>query len=327
MKILVTGSDGFLGCNVVRELLKRKQDVIAFVFKHSNTSTLNGLDVKKYLGDLLNYDDILNASVGCDIIIHTAADTSIWPKRSERIRDINILGTKNAADAALVNGIKKFIFVGTANSFGFGTKENPGNESKSFNAGKYGLDYIDSKKDAQNLILNYVKTKNLPATIVNPTFMFGPYDSKPGPGQMLIAVNQGIVPGYTKGGRNFAAVKDVAFATCNAIEKGKIGECYICGNQNMHYKEILTLMADTLNVKAPKLGLPKFATYVYGYVSEFIYLISKKPPKVSIAAAKISNDTHFFDSTKARNELGLPQTPVKEALIEEISWLRENNYI
>ena len=150
---------------------------------------------------------------------------------------MNIEGTENVIQAIKDNNVKRLVYVGTANSFGNGSSlDDLGDETNEYTAHKYGLD-LDSKKKAQDLLLDAVKKDGLPAIIVNPTFMIGPYDSKPSSGTMVLAIYNGKVPGYTRGGKNYIAVKDTAVAIANGITMGRIGECYILGNENLSYKD------------------------------------------------------------------------------------------
>jgi len=327
MKVLVTGADGLLGTHIVRELLRRDYNVRAFLQPDREVNTLENLPVEKVFGDLLNPEDVNRAADSCDYIIHTAANTSIWPARSEIVRKVNIEGTLNIIHTSLQNKVKRLIYIGTANSFGFGTKENPGDETKPFKTKKYGLDYIDSKYEAQQIVLNNVKKNGLNAIILNPTFMIGPYDSKPGSGALILGLYNGKVPGYTRGGRNFLHVKDAAFAICNALNKGEIGECYILGNKNLTYNEFNNLVGKQLNIKYPKLFIPKPFILLFGLISQFISLITGKAPNLSYPMARISVDTHFFNPEKARRVLGLAQTPISEAITEAFEWLKTNNYL
>jgi len=327
MNVLVTGADGLLGTHIVRELLKRDFIIRAFLQPGREVNTLENLPVEKVYGDLLNPEDVNKAADSCDYIIHTAANTSIWPARSEIVRKVNIEGTLNVIRTSLQNKVKRLIYVGTANSFGFGTKENPGDETKPFKAKKYGLDYIDSKYEAQQIVLKYIEKHKLNAIIMNPTFMIGPYDSKPGSGALILGLYNGKVPGYTRGGRNFLHVKDAAFAICNALHRGKIGECYILGNENLTYNEFNNLVGKQLNIKCPKLLIRRPFILFFGLISQFFSIITGKSPNLSYAIARISVDTHFFISEKARRELGLPQTPVSEAIIEAFEWFKANNYL
>jgi dihydroflavonol-4-reductase len=326
MKILVTGADGLLGNNLVRELLSRNHKVRVLLLPNSDASSLDGLNIERFFGNILNPQDIEKSIQDCDAVIHAAANTNIWPSRSEIIRKVNIDGTQNIIDAALKAKIKRLVYIGTANSFGFGSKENPGNEQLPYQSAKYGLDYMDSKLEAQQLILKAVKEKGLAAITVNPTFMLGPYDTKPSAGALILAIYEQKVPGFAPGGRNYVSVKDAAIAIANGLTKGKIGESYIVGNVNLSYEEMFTLVAKIVNVKPPKIKIPSFFIKIYGLIGSAYGNLFKKAPTVSYPMAQISCDEHYFTAQKARNELDLPQTNIEIAIKESFDWLKENGY-
>jgi dihydroflavonol-4-reductase len=186
---------------------------------------------------------------------------------------------------------------------------------------------MDSKFKAQQLILKEVKENSLPAIIVNPTFMFGPYDSAPSSGAMIVALHKGKVPGYTSGGRNYVCAKDAAVAIANALTKGRIGECYILGNQNLSYKEAFGKIASIIGVKPPSLPIPSAFAKLYGRVGSLIGTISGKAPAISYPLSRIACDEHYYSAKKAVQELELPQTPVEVGIKECFDWLKENNYL
>ncbi len=326
MKILVTGADGLLGNNLVRELLSRDHEVSVLLLPNSPTHSLDELNIERFYGNILNPEDIEKAIVGCDAVIHAAANTNIWPSRSEIIRKVNFNGTKNMIDAAVKANIKRFIYIGTANSFGFGSKQNPGNETKPYSSAKYGVDYMDSKLEAQKLVLKAVKDHGLPAITVNPTFMLGPYDTKPSAGAMILAIYEEKVPGFAPGGRNYLYVKDAAVGIANGLTKGRIGESYIVGNINLSYQEMFTKMANLVNAMPPKIKIPSIFIKIYGMIGSLYGSLTKKQPTVSYPMALISCDEHYFDPQKARDELDLPQTDIDTAITESFNWLKENGY-
>ena len=325
-KILVTGADGMLGSNLVRELLHRGHRVRAFLLPDRPVDTLAGLDIEKQYGNLLRADEVRAAVQGCEVVIHTAANTSIWPNRSEAVRRVNVQGTQHLVEAALDQGVERFIFVGTANSFGFGSKESPGDETRPYQWGKYQLDYMDSKYQAQQLVLQAVRERQLPALTVNPTFMFGPYDSKPGAGAMILAVYHQKAPGFAIGGRNYIHVSDVATAIANALTQGRIGESYIAGHQNLNYREAFTTIARVVGVKAPRITIPAPLTLLYGWLGTQVANFTGKAPVVSYSMAQISCDGHYFDARKAVEELNMPQTNVETAIKDCFDWLKANGY-
>lgn len=328
MKVLVTGPDGVLGSNLVRELLKRNYEVSVLLLEGTQSPTLSGLPIMSFYGNILKPESLDLAFENQDVVIHCAAATNVYPARNEFVNKVNIEGSKNIADACLKHNIKRLIYVGTANSFSYGTtKKNPGTEGTPYLSVKYGLDYMDSKRHAQDTILKAVEKQGLPAIVVNPTFMIGPYDSKPSSGQMILALYYGKVPGYTNGGKNYIAVKDVAVAIANATEKGRIGECYILGNENLTYKEAFQKIGTTIGKNPPKLKLANAVVKSYGAINSSLAKVFKFNPALTKELAVISCDKHYYSAEKARKELDLPQTPIETAVKECFEWFRENGYL
>jgi len=327
MKVLVTGSDGLLGSNLVRELISRDYEVAGLIEKGSLSPTLEGLPIQKISGNILNKYDILKATFGMDIIIHCAANTSMFPARQSKVNQVNVIGTDNVIKACQTNKVKRMIYVGTANSFGSGCLEKLGSEKKSYQAFHYGLDYMDSKYRAQMNVLKKVQEEGFDAVVVNPTFMIGPYDSRPTSGAMILGVYEKKIPGYTVGGKNFVYVKDAAVAIANAIDLGKKGECYILGNENLSYKQAFEKIANITGVSPPKIRLSKNMVLIYGQFNSAIARIFNNKPKVTRELAILSNEFHYYSAEKARVELQMPQTPIETAIKECFDWFVENEYI
>jgi dihydroflavonol-4-reductase len=326
--VFLTGAAGLLGSHVTRELLLRNYSVVAFVENGKEPETLSGLvDVKLVYGNILNRDEVLSASKNCDVIIHAAASTAVIPARSQTINSVNITGTQNIINASLSHSVQKLIYVGSANTFGYGSLKDPGDETKPFCGDKFGLDYIDSKFEAHQRVMNAVKYNGLPAVIVCPTFMLGKYDSKPGSGAMVASVHSEKLPGYSAGGRNYVYVADVAVAIVNSIELGKIGESYILGNKNMDYKTAFNLIAKTIGSKAPAIKMPKFVVLSYGALCSFISSAFKRPMPVNFQMARIANEGFYYDCSKAVTELRMPQTQIETAINECYSWLKKQNLL
>lgn len=324
--ILVTGADGLLGSNLVRELLNREYQVRAFVQCGRKVNTLDDLAIEKVSGDILNTESVTRALQGCQYVIHAAACTNLWPMRNKFVREVNIQGTKNISACALEAGVERMVYVGTANSYGFGTKQSPGHEGNGYVAHKYEIDYMDSKYEAHQIVNASVK-KGLNAVIVNPTFMIGPFDSGPSSGAMIIALCKQRIFGFTGGGRNYVYVKDVAVAIANALTMGRIGHGYILGNANLSYKEAFGLIGNTLGVRPPQRKIPNWIVLVVGQLLTIKARLSGTPPIISYPLAKIALDDHYFTSQKAIEELKLPQTPLEVAIREAFEWFKANKYI
>jgi len=327
MKVLVTGPDGLLGSNLIRDLLSRGYSVTAMTENDKKSITIDDLPIHRIVGNLLNAQDIINATVGIDIVIHCAAITSMFPARSEIINMVNIGGTQNIVDACKKNKVKRLIYVGTANSFGSGNLNHLGTEKNLYSSEHYGLDYMDSKYKAQLIVLENAKNGSLNAIVVNPTFMIGPFDSKPSSGEMVLSVYKRKIPGYTLGGKNFIAVKDVAVAITNAITKGRNGECYILGNENLTYQQAFEKIAKTIGVIPPRLKFPSKVVRVFGKMNSILAITFNYTTKMPYELTLLSSEIHYYSSAKARAELGLPQTPLEVAIKECFEWFLENGYL
>ncbi|HAA00495.1 MAG TPA: dihydroflavonol 4-reductase [Flavobacteriales bacterium] len=324
--LFITGADGLLGSNSVRELLAQGYSVRALIQPGRKVKSLEGLPIEKVEGDLLDETKLRNAMKGCRYVIHGAASTAMWPDNNPVVRKVNIEGTRCLLNACKENGVERLVYIGTANSFGAGSIDQPGNESKPYTAAKYKNDYMASKYEAHQLVLDYVK-KGLNAVIVNPTFMLGAYDSAPSSGAMILAVVNQQVPGYSPGGKNYICVKDAAKGVVNAIEKGRTGECYILGNENLNFKDAFAKMANVAGVKAPGFAIPKWVLLLYGGMGSTVARITGKAPKVSYTIARISCDEFYYSSLKAVKELDLPQTPIENGIREALDWFKENGYL
>ncbi len=324
MKALVTGADGLLGSNLVRQLLHKNFEIKALIHPSSKSNTLEGLNIEKITGDILDISSVKNAAKGCNVVFHVAASTSMWPPQDPRITTINVEGTRNVLEASRYEGINKFIHTGSASSFGYGTKEKPGTEETPYRYGNLRLAYFDSKLKAQKMVLQYAKEGKIDAVVVNPTFMFGPYDAQPSSGKIIVKFVQLKPPFYPPGGRCFIHVNDVAEGMIAALEKGRTGECYILGNRNMEMKELLSILAKITGIREPKIKIPKQAMIFTGRLSSAIASKTKKTPELTYEIARISCVGSYYNAAKAIQELELPQTPIEKTLEDAYRWLKDN---
>ncbi|MFZ9046486.1 MAG: NAD-dependent epimerase/dehydratase family protein [Cyclobacteriaceae bacterium] len=324
--VFITGGDGLLGSNLIRVLVERNYKVTVFQVKGSKSQTLEGLPIKKVEGDILDFESIDKAMADHEVVIHAAANTTMWPPKSKAIIDVNLRGTINVVNSAIKNRAQRFIHVGTANTFKNGSLAQPGNES-SEGVRTYGLDYIESKRNAQKYVLRAVKELGLPGLVVNPTFLIGPYDSKPGSGEMILSIYKGKIPVVPNGSKTYVAAKDAAIAIANAIEMGKVGDCYILGNHNYTYKQAFKIISECVGAVSPKYMLPDILIRYYGKINSFLAKIFRFNPKVTRELALISCEDHCYSGEKARNELQMPVTSLYEAVGESFAWLKENGYV
>ncbi|GAB4025621.1 NAD-dependent epimerase/dehydratase family protein [Spirosoma gilvum] len=324
--VLLTGASGFLGAHLTRELLARRYRVKVLI-RQQDCPTLDDLPIEQYEGDVLDKQSLKKAVVGCDAIIHAAALAQVNPARNPAVWVVNLTGTENLIDAARLASVQRFVYVGTANVFGFGTKQQPGNETYPFAGQRYGSDYIDSKRAATDRVQEAVEQEGLPAILVHPTFMLGEFDAKPTSGRMLLELYQGRVIGYPVGGKNYVHVRDVAVATVNALTKGRLGESYILGNTNLSYQEAFELMALRMNVSPPRWPIPPGLAKLYGLGCDALTRLTHHPGQLNSSMIAVANDGHYFSPHKAISELGLPQTPIEEAVDEAFNWFKRHNYL
>ncbi|GAB4000800.1 NAD-dependent epimerase/dehydratase family protein [Spirosoma daeguense] len=325
--VLLTGASGFLGSHLTRELLVRRYRVKVLIRHQQLCPTLAGLPVEHCEGDVLDTQSLKKAVAGCDAVVHAAALAQVNPARNPVVWAVNYTGTQNMIEVAQKASVQRFVYVGTANVFGVGTKQQPGDETYPFGGERYGSDYIDSKRAATEHVQEAVQQIGLPAIMVHPTFMLGGFDAKPTSGQMLLELYRGRVMGYPAGGKNYVHVRDVAVATVNALTQGRLGESYILGNSNMSYQEAFQLMARRMNVSPPRWSIPPSLAKLYGFGCDAFAKLTRRPGQLNSAMIAVANDGHYFSSQKAITELRLPQTPIEEAVDEAFNWFIQNNYL
>ena len=326
--VLVTGANGFLGRHLVAELRRRGRPVRALL-RPGTPAPFDAADagITYFFADLIEPAALAGAAEGCAAIIHAAARASVNPARDPAIWATNVAGTEAVLREARRVGVGRLVYVGTANVFGFGTKQNPGDETRSYAGRRYGLDYMDSKCAATDLVLRAANQQNLPAVLVHPTFMLGPDDAKPTSNALLLELYRGRLPGYPPGGKNYVHVRDVATATANALTMGRVGESYILGHENLSYREAFARLARVLGVAPPRWPIPAGLAVAYGRLSQVLGSWRGQPGQLNAAMAAVANDGHYFSAQKARAELALPQTSIDQAAAEALAWFQANNYV
>lgn len=322
--VLVTGANGFLGRHLVAELLRRGYRVRALVRAGNGRAARL---VECWVGDICQPATLVGAADGCGAIIHAAALAQVNPARNPAVWAVNYGGTANVLDLARRADVGRFVYVGTANVFGFGPQLYPGDETRPYAGRGYGLDYMDSKRAATELVQRAVAQGRLPAVLVHPTFMLGPGDAKPTSNALLLALYRGRVPGYPAGGKNYVYVGDVAVATVNALDQGRVGESYILGHQNLSYREAFGLLARLMDVRPPRRAVPAPLARLLGAAGDLQAWLSGRPSRLNSAMVAVANDGHYFSGRKAIAELGLPQTPLEQAVREALAWFKAHNYV
>ncbi|TFH30922.1 MAG: NAD-dependent epimerase/dehydratase family protein [Promethearchaeota archaeon] len=327
MTVLVTGANGFIGTNLVRELLKDGADVRVAIRKGSDTRNIDDLDVEKVYCDIRDKESVKAVLNGCDTLYHTAAYFAHWSPDTKLFYDINVEGTRILLEEALTQGLKKVVYTSTSNTIGSHGAGNFVNETAEFNGWEAGDHYAISKYLAE-IEAQKICKKGLPLVIVNPTLVIGVRDRKPTPsGALIVDIANRSMPGYIEGAINVIDVEDVARGQIQAAQKGRIGERYLFGNENVFVGDFFQLIADIAGVKPPKLKIPYRVALLLGHLFQVGARITKKPPVVSVSQVKLGKMGEHFDCSKAIRELGLKQTPIKTTIEKAVDWYRENGYI
>ncbi len=327
MKALVTGATGLVGSSIVRELLNGGVEVRALVRKTSDTSSIDGLDVEKVYGDVLDGESVRVASGGCDTLYHAAALYDFWVPNPESLYAVNIEGTKNVLGAALQSGVGKVVYTSSTASLGAHGKDSPATEEAQFNMWDAGEHYTRSKYLAEAEAMKFCQS-GLPLVVVNPAMVIGVGDSRPTPsGKMILDVVNGKMPGYIEGGINLVDVEDVARGHVLAAQKGKTGERYILGNENMTISDYFKLIAEVAGVRPPGFKVPYPMAIVLGYIFQTLARVTQRRPIITAPMVRLASKYAYFDSSKAVKELGFTQTPIRTTVEKAIDWFRKNGYV
>lgn len=327
MEALVTGATGLVGANVVRALLKEGVSVRVLVRRTSNDLALRGLPVARAEGDCLDLSSVKRAVKGCALVFHVAGEVYMGeePDRVQRMFRVNVEGTRNLCEAALQEGVEKFVYTSSASTIGRAKVA----DEKTDNAHieRDGMPYAQSKKRGEEVVLEWVK-KGLPAVVVNPTLMFGAWDVKPTSGRMLLLAKKAWIPFYPTGSANVIDVEDAAQGHLLAWKRGRVGERYILGCANITYRELLTKIARLVGKPPPVVPLFPLPTKALATAVSPLrrFLPAELREVFSVRAIEESADRGEVSSQKAIRELGLPQSSIDSALERAYQWLLEQGY-
>jgi len=326
MKTFVTGSTGFIGSTITRELLKDGREVRVLVRPGSDTSNLSGLDVEFWKGDLLDQTSLRQGLKGCDVLYHAAADYRLWTPTPDDMYRVNVGGTESILEASIESAIDRVVYtssVGTLGNSGDGT---PGKEDTPVSLADMVGPYKKSKYLAERVAEKFV-SRGLPLVVVNPSTPVGPRDIKPTPtGKIIVDFLKRKMPAYLDTGLNIIAVEDCARGHILAEQKGRVGEKYILGNSNLTLHHIFGLLEELTGIPSPRVRLPYLPILAAAYINDGLSRITGREPLIPLAGVQMASKFMYFDSSKSVQELGLPQTPVKDALGLAVDWFRSNGY-
>jgi len=326
MTTLVTGAAGFLGSHVARQLVARGENVRVLMRASSNNRAVSDLSLEYVTGDLRDGDSLARAMNGVKRVYHVAADYRLWAKNSQEIYDSNVGGTKNLLAAAKNAGVEQLIYTGTVATIAVERPELP-NESTESKLEEMIGHYKRSKWMAEREVLQAARG-GLPVIVVMPTTPVGPWDWKPTPtGKIILDFLNGKMPGYVETGLNFVGVEECAAGHLLAAERGKLGERYLLGGENLTLKELLDTLAKITGLAAPTMKIPHGVALSMAYVESAFSRLIGREPQIPVEGVKIAQHKMFVDCSRAQRELGFRPGPVAAALERAVRWYQANGYV
>ena len=322
---LLTGATGFVGSAVARTLLARGHRLRVLVRAGSDRRNLAGLDCAEVIGDLGDAASLAAAVAGCRYVVHVAADYRIWVPDPEAMLRANVEGTVALMRAALAAGVERVVYCSSVAALGLRGDGVPGDETTSVDPAAIVGVYKRSKYAAEREVRRLIREEGLPAVIVNPAAPVGPRDIKPTPtGRMIADAAAGRMPAYIDTGLCVVHVDDVAEGHALALERGRIGELYILGGENLSLAAVLGLVAAASGRRAPRIRLPAGLLWPVALVCEGLAMVAGIEPLVTRDHLRMARKKMFFSSAKAMAELGYRPRPAREAVADAVAWFRAN---
>ena len=326
MSTLVTGAAGFLGSHVTRQLVARGDDVRVLLRASSTNRAIADFPLEYVTGDLRDPASLDRAMKVVKRVFRVAADYRLWAKRKQDIYDSNVGGTKNLLDAAKRAGVEQLIYTSTVATIAVDRPQHP-NEFTDAKLEEMVGHYKRSKWMAEKEALGAAKN-GLPVIVAMPTTPVGPWDWKPTPtGKIILDFLNGKMPGYVKTGLNFVGVEECAAGHLLIAEKGKVGERYLLGGENLTLKQMLDALAKITGLRAPILKIPHGLALGVAYANTALSRLVGREPGIPVEGVKIARHMMFVDCARAKRELGFQAAPVAAALERAVRWYEANGYI
>ena len=326
---VITGASGLLGGNLAVELLAQGHSVRATRRGSTKVAHLDAHRIEWVSAELSEPKALEAAFRGADVVFHCAAQVSIQRTVTPSLTRANVDGTRHVLDAVRAAKVARLVHCSTVGAVGLSEDGRPCTEDARWNFDTHGMDdgYVTTKHQAEELVHAAVR-EGLDAVIANPTFMFGPLDARPSSGAMIVDVARGKVPGRTPGSNNFVDVRDVARGMILVWEKGRKGERYILGGENLPYGDIFDRIARLANVAPPRRNIPRFAANLVGWFGDVSERITGNEPLINSVAVRYGFCTTFmFSSDKAKSELGYTAHPIDDAIKDALAWFRANGML
>jgi dihydroflavonol-4-reductase len=321
--VFITGASGFVGSAVARQLSKAGFALRALVRAGSPRTNLDGVDAEIVEGDMRDERAVFAAARGARYVFHVAADYRLWAPDPGEIVKANVEGTRIVMQAAKAAGSERIIYTSSVATLKLRKNGVPADESAPLGEDEAIGAYKRSKTAAERLIERMI-ADGLPAVIVNPSTPVGPRDRRPTPtGRMIVEAASGRMPAFVDTGLNLVHVDDVAAGHLAALERGRIGERYILGGENMTLAELLGRIARLTGRPPPRLRLPRAPLYPLAYLAELAAHVTRREPLLTLDGLRMSKQRMFFTSAKAERELGYRTRPAEEGIRDAIDWFRQ----
>lgn len=326
-KVLVTGANGFLGSWLVKDLLQQGHQVKALVRKKSRLDDLQSLPCEFVYGDVTDLESLYKAFENVEAVFHLAGLIAYKKADRAKMESVNVNGTQNVIEACIHCHVPRLIHISSVVAVGAGfSKTQILSENSTYNVSHLNLGYFETKRKAELLVLEAVQKRNLDAVILNPSTIYGPGDSKKGSRKTQLSVAKGTFPFYTNGGVSVVHVQDVVTAILAAWKIGQKGERYILSGENLLIKDLFHLIAEEAQVTAPRFLLPNFVLQILGIWGDLISVLGFKS-SLSRENAWTATLFHWFDSSKAKKDLGFNPRPAQEAIKESVQWSIKNGLL
>jgi dihydroflavonol-4-reductase len=324
---LVTGASGFIGAAVVRRLLQRGWRVRALMRPESNRANLDGLGVEAVTGRLEDEESLALAVAGCAAVLHIAADYRLWAPDPDALYRTNVTGSRALMRAALDAGVERVVHTSSVATLGHLPGDVAADEETPTSLEEMIGAYKRSKFLAERAVLRMVAEDGLPAVVVNPSTPVGPGDIRPTPtGRMIAEAARGRIPAFVNTGLNIVHVDDVAEGHVLALEKGRVGQRYVLGGDNLTLAAILAVIAKAAGRRAPTVRLPRAVVWPMAVAAELLARFTGVEPLVTCDGLRMSRACMYFRSDKAERELGYRHRPAEAALIEAATWALQRGY-
>jgi dihydroflavonol-4-reductase len=327
MLAFVTGATGFVGSHVARVLAEQGANLRLLVRPSSDPRNIEDLQAERVTGDLREPVSLEKAMSGCEVVFHVAADYRLWVRDPEQMYQANVEGTRAILNAARKNGVRRVVYTSSVATMGFTSNGRPVDEASPVSLTNMIGPYKRSKFMAEQVALEAGRS-GMDVVVVNPTTPVGERDIKPTPtGRIIVDFLKKKFPAYVDTGLNLVDVQECASGHLAALEKGRNGERYILGGENLTLKQILDKLAAITGLPSPKVKVPYVMALAAGVVDEFVTgRIRGREPRVTIDAVRMGRKKMFVTSAKAERELGWKPVPVDGALRRAVDWFRENRY-